>query len=143
MVTGHTVFRGSSAEIMYQHQHAPLPLERLKDVPQPVVVFLEEDPGCRFQNLAELLNAVPAITAAIDARSRIGRRSLQKMFYAIDSSVHQRALRPLKRLLPVPAIQALAEAQETVFPEDIGMSGFLVRKHHTSGDVLAVFFDSP
>ena len=27
---------------MYQHQHAPLPLERLKDVPQPVVVLLEK-----------------------------------------------------------------------------------------------------
>jgi serine/threonine protein kinase len=34
MVTGQTPFRGTSAEVMYQHQHAPLPLERLKDVPQ-------------------------------------------------------------------------------------------------------------
>jgi eukaryotic-like serine/threonine-protein kinase len=25
MVTGHAVFRGSPAEVMYQHQHAPLP----------------------------------------------------------------------------------------------------------------------
>ena len=40
MVTGQTPFRGASAEVMYQHQHAPLPLERLKDVPQPVVVLL-------------------------------------------------------------------------------------------------------
>ena len=36
MVTGQTPFRGTSAEVMYQHQHAPLPLERLKDVAQPV-----------------------------------------------------------------------------------------------------------
>src|SRR6201987_5582848 len=36
MLTGQTVFRGSPAEVMYQHQHAPLPLEQLKDVPQPV-----------------------------------------------------------------------------------------------------------
>src|SRR6516225_6911233 len=28
MVTGKTPFRGTSAEVMYQHQHAPLPLER-------------------------------------------------------------------------------------------------------------------
>ena len=41
MVTGQTPFRGTSAEVMYQHQHAPLPLEQLKDVPQPVVVLLE------------------------------------------------------------------------------------------------------
>jgi serine/threonine protein kinase len=41
MLTGHVVFRGSPAEVMYQHQHAPLPLEKLEHVPQPVVVFLE------------------------------------------------------------------------------------------------------
>ena len=35
MVTGQTPFRGPSAEVMFQHQHAPLPLERLKAVPQP------------------------------------------------------------------------------------------------------------
>jgi len=42
MVTGQTPFRGPSAEVMYQHQHAPLPPKRLKDVPQPVVVLLEK-----------------------------------------------------------------------------------------------------
>src|SRR6202043_2058830 len=42
MVTGQTPFRGTSAEVMYQHQHTPLPLVRLKDVPQPVVVLLEK-----------------------------------------------------------------------------------------------------
>ena len=54
MVTGHAPFRGPSAEVMYQHQHTPLPLERLKDVPQPVIVLLEKllekDPAQRFQN---------------------------------------------------------------------------------------------
>jgi predicted ATPase len=82
MVTGQTPFRGPSAEVMYQHQHAPLPLERLKDVPQPVVVFLEKvlekDPAQRFQTPNELLKAIPTITAAIDARRRITRQSLQK-----------------------------------------------------------------
>ncbi len=33
MVTGHAVFRGSPAEVMYQHQHAPLPLEQLEACP--------------------------------------------------------------------------------------------------------------
>ena len=58
MVTGQTPFRGPSAEVMYQHQHAPLPRERLKDVPQPVVVLLEKllekDPAQRFQSPNEL-----------------------------------------------------------------------------------------
>ena len=82
MVTGRTPFRGPPAEVMYQHQHAPLPLERLRDVPQPVVVLLEvlleKDPTQRFQNPAELLKAIPTITGAIDARRRITRQSLLK-----------------------------------------------------------------
>ena len=82
MVTGHAVFRGSPAEVMYQHQHASLPLEQLEAVPQPVVVLievlLEKDPGRRFQNPAELLKAIPTITGAIDTRRRITRQSLQK-----------------------------------------------------------------
>jgi serine/threonine protein kinase/predicted ATPase len=82
MLTGHAVFRGSPAEVMYQHQHAPLPLDLLKAVPQPVVVLvkvlLEKDPGQRFQNPAELLNAIPTITGAIDTRRKITRQSLQK-----------------------------------------------------------------
>jgi hypothetical protein len=68
--------------VMYQHQNAPLPLERLKDVPQPVVVLLEKllekDPAQRFQTPNELLKAVPRITDAIDAGRRIARQSLQK-----------------------------------------------------------------
>jgi serine/threonine protein kinase len=82
MVTGQTPFRGPSAEVMYQHQHAPLPLERLKDVPQPVVVLLEKllqkDPAQRFQTPNELLKAMPTITGAIDGGRRIPRQSLLK-----------------------------------------------------------------
>jgi hypothetical protein len=78
MVTGQTPFRGPSAEVMYQHQHAPLPLERLKDVPQQVVVLLEKDPAQRFRTPDDLLKAMPTITGAIDARCGITRQSLQK-----------------------------------------------------------------
>ena len=82
LLTGHTPFRGTPVEVIYQHQHAPLPLEQLNDVPQPVVVLLdvllEKDPGRRFQNPAELLKAIPTVTGAIDARRRITRQSLQK-----------------------------------------------------------------
>src|ERR1700738_4326911 len=83
MVTGQTPFRGPSAEVMYQHQHAPLPLERLKDVSQPVVVLLEKllekDPAQRFQTPDELLKAIPTITGAIEARRGIKRRDLQQI----------------------------------------------------------------
>ena len=83
MVTGQTPFRGPSAEVMYQHQHAPLPLERLKDVSQPVVVLLEKllekDPAQRFQTPDELLKAMPTITGAIEARRGITARDLQQI----------------------------------------------------------------
>src|SRR5271165_7574667 len=38
---GKAPFRGSPTEVMYQHQHASLPIEQLKDVPQPVALLLE------------------------------------------------------------------------------------------------------
>jgi predicted ATPase len=82
MLTGHAVFRGSPPEVMYQHQHAPLPLEQLEGVPQPVIVLLEvlleKDPGRRFQNPAELLKAIPKITGVMAARRGIARQSLKK-----------------------------------------------------------------
>src|SRR5262249_18676134 len=56
-------------------QHVPLPRERLKDIPQPVVVLLqkllEKDPTQRFQTPNELLKAIPTITDAIGAGDRI------------------------------------------------------------------------
>jgi tetratricopeptide (TPR) repeat protein len=82
MLAGQPPFRGSSSEVMYQHQHAPLPLERLKGLPQPVVVLLEKllekDPAHRFQTPNELLKALPMITGAIDARRKITRQGLLK-----------------------------------------------------------------
>src|SRR5271165_1557574 len=82
MVTGHPVFRGSPAEVMYQHQHKPLPIDLPGTVPQPVVVLLEalleKDPTRRFQNPTELLKAMPTVTDAIDRGRRITRQSLQK-----------------------------------------------------------------
>src|SRR5271169_1750446 len=83
MVAGHAPFRGSPAEVMYQHQHAALPLDLLEAVPQPVVVLLEvlmeKEPGRRFQNPTELLKAMPTIAGAIDEGRRITRKSLQTM----------------------------------------------------------------
>jgi len=82
MVTGQTSFQGPPADVMYQHQHASIPLERLRDVPQPVVVLLEKllekDPVQRFRTPNELLKAIPRITDAIDARRKIARQGLQK-----------------------------------------------------------------
>jgi serine/threonine protein kinase/predicted ATPase len=82
MVTGKVMFRGSPAEVMYQQQHAPLPLERLKDVPQAIAVLLEKllekDPAQRLQTPNELLQGIPTIATAVDAGRKITRQSLEK-----------------------------------------------------------------
>jgi serine/threonine protein kinase len=100
MVTGHAVFRGSPAEVMYQHQHAPLPLEELEAVPQPIVVLLDvlldKDSGQRFQTPTELLKAMPTITDALDLERRITRQSLQKT----PSTASRVRTQPLARLGP-------------------------------------------
>src|SRR6516165_8533278 len=82
MVTGKTPFQGTPGEVMHQHQHVPIPLEQLEDVPQPVAVLLEvlleKDPGRRFQNPGELLKAIPTITGRIEAGRRITREGLHE-----------------------------------------------------------------
>jgi serine/threonine protein kinase/tetratricopeptide (TPR) repeat protein len=87
-VTGDNVFVGSTADLMYQHQHAPLPLEKLGDVPQPVAILLEmlleKDPSRRFQDPLELQNAMPAIMDAMDEGCTIDRLKLQN-FRPADS----------------------------------------------------------
>jgi Protein kinase domain len=98
MLTGETPFRGNPGEVMYQHQHAPLPLEQLDDLPQPVVVLLEvlldKHPSRRFQNPAELLKAMPTITDSIDAGRTITHQSLHKMPADVSSVVtHKRPAR--------------------------------------------------
>ena len=101
MLIGRVPFRGTAAELMYQHLHAPLPPEQLKGVPQPIAVLLEKllekDPARRFQTPNELLKAIPAIIGAIDARRRITLQSLLKT-PPIDSRVGSR--KPPTRLAP-------------------------------------------
>jgi TolB-like protein len=81
MVTGQTPFRGPAAEVMYQHQHAPLPRQQLEDVPQLVVVLLEalleKDPARRFQNPTEFLEVIPTVMRAVKARRTIKRQNLR------------------------------------------------------------------
>src|ERR1700756_4903845 len=86
MLTGQVMFRGSATEVMYQHQHAPLPVEQLKAVPQPLVVLLEllleKDPARRFQTPAELLKVMPMVRDAIDA----GRRLMKTIRVFVSST---------------------------------------------------------
>jgi serine/threonine protein kinase len=79
MVTGHAVFRGSPAEVMYQHQHAPLPFEAIKDVPKPVIGLLKsllaKNPLRRPQSPSDLQTLLAEVSAALDkSRSADFRR---------------------------------------------------------------------
>jgi hypothetical protein len=81
MLAGEVPFRGSPSELMHEHQHAPLPLEQLKGLPQPVVVLLEvmleKDPAQRFQSPTQLLKAIPLVTAAINAGRSVTPQDLR------------------------------------------------------------------
>jgi serine/threonine protein kinase len=125
MMTGQVLFSGSPAEVMYQHQHALLPLERLEGVPQPVVVllevFLEKYPAGRFQSPDELLKAIPTITSAIDTRHRVSRQSLQKIPPASSHAVSRKRpgrLAPKKvsiARLPVTGSEVFGREEDIAF----------------------------
>ena len=86
---------------MSQHHHAALPLEKLESVPQPVVslieVLLDKDPVRRFQNPAELLKALPAITGAIDEGRTLPYQSLGRR---PEKDSYSAARKPPARLGP-------------------------------------------
>jgi serine/threonine protein kinase len=104
MLTGKVPFRGTPGEVMYQHQHAPLPLEQLVSVPQPIVVLLqvllEKDPKWRFQTPTELVHALTKVNDAIKARHSATHQRLRSI---TDEQLGKRskAASGLSRLIPV------------------------------------------
>jgi eukaryotic-like serine/threonine-protein kinase len=86
MLAGQPPYRGSLNEVMHQHQHSSLPLEKLSEVPQPAVALLEvllrKDRVRRFQTPAELLLTLPTVRDAIDA----GRSVLKTVRVCVSSS---------------------------------------------------------
>jgi serine/threonine protein kinase/tetratricopeptide (TPR) repeat protein len=126
MLTGHVVFRGSPAEVMYQHQHAPLPLEQVKGVPQPVVVLLgrllEKDPAQRFRNPNEVLQVIPAVTHAIAAKRTIKHRDLEATFLQKLSSRQTKlpVPRATKRTIAVLPFESLSDDKgDTYFADGV------------------------
>jgi eukaryotic-like serine/threonine-protein kinase len=110
MLTGKTPFQGAPGEVMYQHQHAPLPLEQLKDVPQPLVVLLEtllqKDPAKRPQNPAELQALLHTLTIDLQAERQGGKRSLS----GADAERHRFRGRSRKRLIASVVLLLVAAA---------------------------------
>jgi serine/threonine protein kinase/Flp pilus assembly protein TadD len=96
MLVGQAPYRGSPTEVMYQHQHGPLPLEQLRGLPRPVVVLLEvlldKDPAQRIQSPAELLKATQLVTAAIDSGRSLTAQDLRAI-----SSLQLTALQKIEK----------------------------------------------
>ena len=128
MLTGQAPFLGSSAEIMRQHRQTPLPLERLRGIPQPAVVLLqallEKDPARRLQSATQLLQVLPAITAAIDARRTFRREQLYKGLAATSTGPARRSpgrQGPRKvslARLPVTGSQVFGREEDLAFLDD-------------------------
>ncbi|MBV8227022.1 MAG: protein kinase, partial [Verrucomicrobia bacterium] len=126
MLTGNAPFRGTPGEVMHQHQHAPVPLEQLEDVPQPVVVLLEvlleKDPMQRFQNPTDLLKAVPAVIQAAKARHNITHRELRTASVQELSLGRKKvpAVRVSKRSIAVLPFETLGQVKgKTYFADGI------------------------
>ena len=81
MLAGQVPFRGSPSELMQEHQHAALPLEQLKGLPQPVVVLLEvmleKDPTQRLQSPGQLQRALTKTRGAIASGLRLTQDELR------------------------------------------------------------------
>jgi serine/threonine protein kinase len=75
MLNGKVPFSGSAAELMYQHQHAEPPIEKLRNVPEPVIALLEvllaKDPNRRFQTPVQLQKAAARVREAIGYGERL------------------------------------------------------------------------
>jgi serine/threonine protein kinase/cytochrome c-type biogenesis protein CcmH/NrfG len=83
MLSGEPPFQGSASELVDQHQNAVRPIDKLKNVPQPVIVLLEiliaKDPGHRFQNPSQCQRAVTRVKEALSSGSRLNPKELRSI----------------------------------------------------------------
>lgn len=122
MVTGRPPFQGSPSAVMHQHLNSPLPLEKLREVPQPVIallaVWLRKDRARRFQTPAELTKALPAVIDAIDA-GRLLRKTI-RVFISSSSEVQternlaNRIVRSIAAELDLPVSDSGSDFQRLV-----------------------------
>jgi serine/threonine protein kinase len=81
MLSGKLPFQGSPVDLIYQHQHAALPEQKLENAPAPVIALLQillaKDAGERFQSPAGLQKALIKVKEAIAFGSRLTTEELQ------------------------------------------------------------------
>jgi serine/threonine protein kinase len=124
MLSGELPFQGTNSELVYQHQHASLPVDRLAGVPQQVVALLEtlleKDPALRFQTPNDLLKALVIVTDSLDSGHRLTKDELRSKVPGAVSPSRSTLLSPghrnkrrriLASLALIPAVAALLVGQ--------------------------------
>jgi serine/threonine protein kinase len=90
MLAGAVPFRGTPAEVMYQHLYTPLPIERLQAVPFPLVnlveKLLEKDPARRFQTPGELMRATLRLAGPWERTEGVKYRGIETHFLRNSSA---------------------------------------------------------
>ena len=123
-LTGRVPFKGSVAEVMYQHLHMRPPVELLKDTPRPVIVLLEKllekDPTQRFQTPSELLNAMPAVKGAIEVNRTIKPQEMRtaSIHRGISRQEKSPAIRAPKRSIAVLPFETLSPGKGNTYFAD-------------------------
>lgn len=102
MLSGKLPFQASGSNMNYRPPGTPLPLEDLPEIPQPVATLLDtllqNDPGQRFQTPSELLQAIPKVTLAIEARRRVTADQLRSGAVTLVPKRHAPRLTILRAL---------------------------------------------
>jgi serine/threonine protein kinase/cytochrome c-type biogenesis protein CcmH/NrfG len=83
MLSGKLPFQGSAVEVMYQHQHAAVPIDKLKGIPGPIIALLEvllaKDPGQRFQNPRQFQTAATSVKEALVSGAHLNAKDLRSI----------------------------------------------------------------
>jgi non-specific serine/threonine protein kinase len=101
MLSGELPFQGSNAELVYQHQHASVPVDRLAGVQQQIAplleTLLEKDPAQRFQTPDDLLKALAIVTDSLDSGHRLTKDELRSKVSSAASPSRSTLLSPGQR----------------------------------------------
>jgi TolB-like protein len=133
MLAGEVPFKGTTSRLVYQHQHATPPVDKLTHIPQPVIalleVLLEKDPDRRLQTPTQLLQVIPKVTEALDSERRVTTDQLRSGDDRITARPKQ-STRRLHRVLTGTRMGALGWLLASV----LCIAGLLLAWFFFSGD---------
>jgi TolB-like protein len=139
MLAGEVPFKGSTSRLVYQHQHATPPVDKLTHVPQPVIalleILLEKDPAQRLQTPTELLEAIPKVKEALDS----GRRATADQLRLVADRIAARPKQLPRRFQPL-LTGTTMRAFKWLLASVLGIAGLLFAWFFFSGHA-GLFFN--